>query len=303
VGETGGCSGRRALEENSLSTPHNYCGLDQTQGAFETARVVVLPVPYDGTASYVSGSQAGPRAIITASRNLELYDDELSLDISTVGIHTLPELDTQVSGPEEMVLRVRDTTDRLLQDKFVVMLGGDHILSVGPILAHAEQCKNLSVLQLDAHADLRDTYEGNPYSHACTMRRVVDHVPYVGVGIRSLSTEEAEIAASRSISLFYAREGLDDSTIRKVVNRLSENVYVTIDMDVFDPSQVPSVGTPEPGGLDWYSITDLLRTVSKQRQVVGFDLTELCPISGLVAPDFLAAKLVYRFLGYIHRSG
>ena len=266
--------------------------------------MVILPVPYDGTASYVSGSKAGPRAIIAASRNLEVFDDELVLDVSTVGIHTLPDLEVRASGPEEMVSRVRAAVTGLLQkDKYVVMLGGDHILSVGSILAHAERHEDLSILQFDAHADLRSSYEGTPYSHACTMRRVCENIPYAGVGIRSLSSEEAEYAASRNLSLFYARIGFGDSVIHQIVEGLSERVYVTIDMDVFDPSQIPSTGAPEPGGLDWYTVTNVLRAVADRKQIVGFDLTELCPIPGMVAPDFLAAKLVYKFLGYIHRSG
>jgi len=281
----------------------NFLGLEGERDSFEKSRAVILPVPYDATATYRSGSREGPRAIVEASRNLELYDDELALDTSRIGIHTAPGLEVSASGPGEMVSRVMERVSGLLRDgKFVVTLGGDHILSAGSVFAHAERFPGLSVLQLDAHADLRDSYEGTPYSHACTMRRISEKVPYVGVGIRSLSAEEAEYASRKRIQLHYARHGLDERVMERIVGGLAERVYVTIDMDVFDPSQVPAVGTPEPGGMDWYSVNGLLSFVAARRDIVGFDVMELCPIPGMVASDFLAAKLIYRFLGHVHRG-
>jgi agmatinase len=240
-------------------------------------------------------------AIIDASQYLELYDLELDREIYQVGIHTLPEVQTVMSGPEGMVHQVYQVARELLEaGKTIVMLGGEHSLTLGMVQAYQEKYKGLSVLQLDAHADLRDEYLGTPYSHACVMRRVWECCPIVQVGIRSLSSEEHLFLQQQGLVPFYMEEfaGERDSVAR-VVSSLSDIVYITIDLDVLDPSVMSAVGTPEPGGMGWYELVDLVRAVSKQKRVVGFDLVEFCPREGPTSCAFLAAKLAYRLIGYI----
>jgi len=266
---------------------------------FASSKVVILPVPYDSTTEYKSGTREGPRAIIDASQYLELYDTELDREISEVGIHTLPEVQPLMSGPEPMLERVYQIASDLLdKGKLLAMLGGEHSLTLGVVRAFREKYPELSVLHLDAHADLRDQYQGTKYSHACVMRRVWELCPVVHVGVRSMSREEHEFLVQRKIEPSYAEALASPDSVARVVSALSPQVYVSIDLDVFDPSIMSAVGTPEPGGLSWQQVLELLRAVADSKQIVGFDLMELCPREGPSSCAFLAAKLAYKLVGY-----
>ncbi|MBI4301372.1 MAG: agmatinase [Chloroflexi bacterium] len=280
--------------------PRIFGAIPPVAADLEKARVVILPVPYDSTTGYRSGARDGPQAIIDASQNLELYDRELDKETYQVGIHTLPEVEPVMSGPEAMIHRVREVTSALLEkERLVVMLGGEHSLTIGTVQAYKGKYPNLSVLHLDAHADLRDEYLGSRYSHGCAMRRVGEICPVVSAGVRSLSQEEGQFVKEHHMPIFYAETfSTAPGYLRQVVSLLSPKIYVSIDLDVFDPSIMAAVGTPEPGGLGWYEVLALLREVAQQRQIVGFDLVEFCPREGPIACAFLAAKLVYKLIGY-----
>jgi agmatinase len=281
--------------------PESFLAIPPDEAPFETSPVVILPVPYESTVSYMGGTRYGPRGLIHASRFLELYDHELDFEPYEVGVHTLPELVLPDSGPEAALVDLQRSMDALIDaNKFVIMLGGEHSVSGPPILAHASRHpdKSLSVLQLDAHSDLRAEYEGTPYSHACVMHRVHDSVRLVPVGIRSLTAEERKLIRGKQIPVVFGHELGSTGWIDRVIGALGDTVYITIDIDYFDPSLVPSTGTPEPGGGDWYSTLQLLERVFNEKNVVGCDVVELAPIPGLVAPDFLAAKLVYKLIAY-----
>lgn len=277
--------------------PRNFAALPSQYTDFETSKVVILPVPYDSTTDWRSGSRDGPMAIIDASQYLELYDEELDRESYLVGIHTLPELQPSMRGPEETVERVYNVASDLVQkEKFVVMLGGEHSLTLGMVRAFAERFPRLSVLQLDAHADLRDEYEDSRYSHACVMRRVLECCPIVQIGIRSLSQEEHRFLTQNQMRPFFA-QGLPLGE-KAIVSALSEEVYITVDLDVLDPSIMSAVSTPEPGGLSWYEVLRILRHVAQEKHIVGCDLVELCPKEGPSSCAFLAAKLAYKLIGY-----
>jgi len=281
--------------------PRNFAGISSPYSDLENSRVVILPVPYDSTTDWRSGTRDGPRAIIDASQYLELYDLELEREIYQVGIHTLPELQPDMSSPENMIHRVYTVAKELLgKDKVVLMLGGEHSLTLGMVKAYREKYEALSVLQLDAHADLHDSYLGTKFGHATVMRRVYELCPIVPVGIRSLSDEERRFIVEADIQPVYAKGAtLTENSIEQIIASLSNDVYITIDLDVLDPSIMSAVGTPEPGGLGWYELLDLLREVAKSKRIVGFDLVELCPSEGPLACAFLAAKLAYKLVGYI----
>ncbi|TET38633.1 MAG: agmatinase [Dehalococcoidia bacterium] len=281
-------------QRNFAATPEQYAD-------FETSRVVILPIPYDSTTDWRSGSRDGPMAIIDASQYLELYDHELDREIYLTGIHTLPELEPSMKGPEQTVERVYNVVSELVQKgKLVAMLGGEHSLTAGMVKAFRERFDRLCVLQLDAHADLRDEYQGTKYSHACVMRRVLECCPIVQVGVRTLSQEEHRFLAQNQMRPFFTQgRPLDQPSLDEMVSALSEEVYVTIDLDVLDPSIMSAVSTPEPGGMGWYEILRVLRQVAQQRHVVGFDLVELCPKEGPSSCAFLAAKLAYKLIGYV----
>jgi agmatinase len=275
--------------------------LPQKFSEFESSEFVILPVPYEQTTTFKAGTKEGPQAIISASKEVETFDEELKQEPFKVGIHTLEEMEVTRRGPEKMVEKVYKIAKELVDmNKRVVLLGGEHTVSIGLVKAESEKCENLSVLQLDAHADLRESYQESKYSHACVMRRIGEIAPFVGVGIRNLSLEEHGFVQKKRLALFFAKDLLkDNGWIDQVLSKLSENVYLTIDLDFFDPSIMPSVGTPEPGGLLWNQTLDLLKKVADKKNIVGFDCVELCPIPGLVAPDFLAARLIYKIIGYI----
>jgi len=278
--------------------PENFGGLEGEHSALEGSRAVVLPVPYDLTTSYQGGARLGPRAILAASRNMELWDEEVGA-VYRSGIHTLPELEPTAEGPEAMVARVEQAVDWILErGKLPVMLGGEHSLTVGAVRAAARRHPRVSVLQIDAHADMRDAYQGSRYSHACAMRRVREVSPAASVGIRSLSEEEAERFEHHPWPMWSTRQWRALGANRApLLEALTEEVYVTVDVDGLDPSIMPATGTPEPGGLDWFELVDLLRAVAERKRIVGFDVVELAPLAGQVAPDFLAARLVYRLIG------
>jgi agmatinase len=269
--------------------------LPVTYSSYKNSSVLVLPVPFDKTSSWIKGSDKGPQAIINASRNMELYDIETDSEVYKEGIHTAKAI--TAANAQTMVDKVRQQVSRALRDKkFVVILGGEHTVSLGTIQAHAEFFNNICILHLDAHSDLRDSYEGDKYSHACIMARVKEITEnIISVGIRS--TDSSELKNINKQNTFYASDiRKTKDWVRKVVGKLSKNVYISIDLDVFDSSIMPSTGTPEPGGLGWYEVLDLLEIVSKNKNIVGFDVVELCPSKNDKSPDFLAAKLIYKLL-------
>lgn len=313
-----------------FSIAHNFGGLDEKTSSFKGAKFVVLPVPYDMTASYQSGTRNGPKAIIDASTHMELYDEELDKEAYKAGIHTLPYLEPTSKGPEEMVDIVYDASRHIINAKKTpVMLGGEHSITLGLVRALKKKYPNMSVLQLDAHADMRDVYQESPYNHACIARRISEICPIVQVGIRSLSIEEMEFLKQNSeyriqntekrlekakkdiltsdfclldspvINTYYAKDIISGIPAKDICNNLTDDVFVTIDLDVFDPSIMPATGTPEPGGLGWYNVIGLLKSVAERKNIIGFDVVELCPIPGNVAPDFMSAKLVYKMMGYV----
>ncbi|MEW5955064.1 MAG: agmatinase [Candidatus Micrarchaeota archaeon] len=275
------------------SIPNTFLGRPEGAGA----RIAVLPVAYEGTASYAYGAAQGPAAIIDASKELESYDDETATEPDSLGIATLEEL-RPPSDPEKAVGAVQKAVEKIFaSDKFPVVIGGEHSISVGTVRAAKKKFPCLSVLQFDAHADLRDEYDESRYSHACTMRRIIeDGCRAVQAGIRSTDKESLEWSKGKT-KIFWAREKAEWKPGR-ILDSLDEDVYITFDIDAFDPSIMPSTGTPEPGGLLWNETLALLRKVFAEKNVVGFDVVELSPINGLHAPDFTAAKLVYKMLAY-----
>jgi agmatinase len=259
--------------------------------------VAIVPVPYDGTSTWLKGADKGPQAIIEASANMELYDIETDSEVYRKGIFTDRPVEQKLS-PEDMVEAVRQKVrEHIRKDRFTVVIGGEHSVSIGSVMAHVEGYGDITVLQLDAHCDLRDKYEGSKYNHACVMARVRELCPILQVGIRSMDSCEKEFLDKSRV--FFA-DDIHSNTgwVDQVVAKLPAQVYVTIDLDVFDPSIMPSTGTPEPGGLLWYEVLALLRAVCDMKNVVGFDVVELCPDSRNRAPDFMAAKLIYKLLSY-----
>lgn len=278
--------------------PQNFGGLETPYGDFETARAVVLPVPYDFTTSYQGGTRLGPQAILNASRNMELWDEEIGA-IYRSGIHTLSEVEPTAAGPGAMVDRVEQAVGWILErGKLPVVLGGEHSLTTGAVRAAKRRHPGLSVLQIDAHADMRDTYLDTPFSHACVMRRIREMVPAASVGVRSMSEEEAEFLKGQPAPIWSTRQFRAlGGNWAPILSSLTDEVFVTFDLDGLDPSLLPATGTPEPGGLDWYEAVDLLRAVAGRSRIVGFDVLELAPLPGHVASDFLASRLVYRMIG------
>jgi agmatinase len=267
---------------------------------FDGARVVILPVPLDRTTSYVPGTRNGPHEILVASSHMELWDEETQTDVHGIGIYTLPEMDFPFATMDEIVLEIRRVTSEIVtRGKFPLVIGGEHSITPAVVGAVAATFPGISVLQLDAHADLRDSYMGTPHNHACAMRRVLEFGPATQVGIRSLSPEEAQAIPSLATTVFYDYNMRDDpGWIDRVVESLTDTVYITIDVDGFDPAIMPATGTPEPGGLSWHEALRLLRRVIERRHVVGCDIVELSPMGGNVAPNFLCAKLIYKILSY-----
>jgi len=292
-------------QEGTFLPHRGFAGLTPPYSNLQQAKTVILPVPYDGTSEWRGGSRHGPQAIIDASQYLELYDLELDREIYKVGISTLPQVEPLLSSPQDMIDRVYQVIKGLVQkEKFVVLLGGEHSLSLGAVRAFKEAFPGLSVLQLDAHADLRDEYLGTKYSQACIMRRIFELCPISQVGVRSLSCEEKQFLTqnkncpSLHFFPFYMSDlASNTASIDQIVDSLSEDVYITIDVDVLDPSIMPAVGTPEPDGMSWRQVLDIIESVTLHKHVVGFDLMEFCPGEGPGSCAFLLAKLAYKLIG------
>jgi agmatinase len=291
--------------DERFSPPRNFAWLDAEDSEYERSRVVVLPVPYDSTASGWVGSREGPGAIIEASANMELYDIGIGTEPYRVGIHTLPELALHSAGPEAMAARIEEVVrEQVDAGKFVVTLGGEHTVAVGAARAYAKRVPGLSVLAFDANADMRDSYLDSEYNHACTLRRIseavgTEHV--VQVGLRSAEREEHEYILEQGMRFLGPREFRAEGPAA-ISALLSENVYVTFDLDAFDSSVISALGTPEPGGLHWDEVSDLLETVAGEHRIVGFDVTELAPLLGPRANAQVAAKLTYRLIGLAVRE-
>ena len=299
----------------------NYGDIRKEYCNKEKSKIVILPVPYDNTSTWIKGADKGPSAIIDASANLELYNIETDSEVYKQGIFTEAPLQVKNLSPEQLAKEVEARISALIdKKKFTILLGGEHSVSIGAIQAHAKKTADLCVLQLDAHSDSREEYHGSKYNHACVMARAREACPIVQVGIRSMDVSEKERMDSERV--FFAedicgfngkykksrdRNSREDDKnnkwMKEAVSKLSANVYLTIDLDVFDPSVMPSTGTPEPGGLFWYDVLELVRMVIEQKKLVGLDIVELCPNEKDKAPDFLAAKLIYKILSYKFARG
>lgn len=275
----------------------NFAGIADKYVAQETAEVVLLPVPYDGTSTYGKGADKGFDAMLDAAENMELYDIETNSEVYREGIYIAPTV-TEDSSPEAMCEAVKKAVQEYLKaGKFVTLFGGEHSVSIGAIGAFKDQFSDLSVLQIDAHSDLRPSYNGSACNHACAVHEASKTTNLVQVGIRSMDRVELPyVKQDNFFTMYKIRKQVN--WIAEVIERLGKNVYITIDLDAFDPSIMPATGTPEPGGLFWYETLELLKEVMKSKNVVGFDIVELAPIEGATAPDFMAAKLYYKLLSY-----
>ncbi len=284
-----------------LDTPPN-------EHVYESSRFVVIPVPYDGTTSFRGGARYGPAAIIDASRHMEDFDLALGIDASQSGIYTLPEVTPDVSSPRAVAEQARELAARAVADgKTPVLLGGEHTIAIGGARACAERFGDLSTLYIDAHADLRDSYMGTRWSHACVARRISEFCPLVEVGVRSISAEEFEFARNHpNATVHYWQPEPSAAALEALAGAVSEslspNVYVSIDLDALDPSIMSAVGTPEPGGMSWRDVNELMSAVSRRARIVGFDVVELSPEEGPVACSAVAARLAYRMMGYCLQS-
>jgi agmatinase len=281
-----------------------FGGALPTRRSFTDSEVVILPIPVDRTTSYVGGTRNGPHEILQASSHMELWDEELKVDVHGVGIFTLPEMELPFGEMEPLIEEIERVAYEIVgRDKFLVALGGEHSITPPLISAASRKYPGLSVLQIDAHADMRDAYMGTAYNHACAMRRSLEYARLTQVGIRSLSTEEAEILPRLATTIFYDVDmRRNPHWIDAVVDTLADDVYISIDVDGMDPAIMPATGTPEPGGLSWSEITALIRATAERRRIVSADIVELSPIPGMIAPNFLAAKLIYKLLTYTFAS-
>jgi agmatinase len=301
-----------ALQDLPWELPRTFLGLEGEAASFASAGVVVLPIPYESTVSYQGGTRLGPDAIIQASRFVELYDQELDGEPGMeIGVCTLPALHLTSAGPEAAIGELRACMDAVLEaagDRLVIGLGGEHSITSAQVLAHVDRLpegRRLTVLQFDAHGDLRVEYEGSRFSHAAVMAQCIDRVDLVQVGIRAIAVEERALMRERaaSITTVFAEEMWeDDAWVERAYAALGDDVFITFDVDYFDPSLMPATGTPEPGGPSWYPTLKLLRRVLTGKNVVGADVVELAPMGGNAAPDFVVAKLVYKMIGY-HAEG
>lgn len=274
-----------------------YAGIEEQYAKLDTAKIVLIPVPYDGTSTWQKGADKGPQAFLHASENMELYDIETGTEPYKQGVY-LADAVTENSSPEAMVDAVHQTTKKYIKrNKFVTIFGGEHSISIGTIRAFNECFDNLTVLHIDAHADLRKEYEGSSCNHACAVYEASQTTNLIQVGIRSMDVSELSVMDQDKV--YFAHEmAQDDAWMDSVLDQLTENVFITFDLDAFDPSIMPSTGTPEPGGLLWYETMDFLKMVFEEKNVVGFDILELCPNPDEKASDFLAAKLYYKMLSY-----
>ena len=285
--------------------PNNFGLLEPAMSDYETSRVAVLPVPFERTTSYGKGTTSGPAAILRASQAMELYDEELAAEPYVQGIATLPPFLPEAFNMDEGLAELQEACKaHMEQGKFLVTLGGEHSLTQAPVKAAREVFGEIGVVQFDAHTDLREEFEGTPYSHASVMKRVVDSgIPTLAIGIRSLSAPEAELVRERSLPVIWGYQ-LDraEELFPEMLAALPEKIYLTFDIDYFDPSIVPATGTPEPGGGLWYPTLRLLRHLFREKRVVAMDVLELAPVGGLPASDFLTSKLIYKCLGYLQEA-
>jgi agmatinase len=274
-----------------------YAGIPKENAALENSKIVLVPVPYDGTSTWQKGADKGPDAFLIASENMELYDIETDSEVYLQGIF-LASAVTENESPELMVQAVYETVKNfILKKKFVTAFGGEHSISIGTIRAFNECFDNLTVVQLDAHADLRREYEGSTCNHGCAMYEASQTTNLIQVGIRSMDAAELRVMDKEKV--FFAHEMVENDYWKEIaLEIMTDNVFITIDLDVFDPSILPSTGTPEPGGLFWYETLDFLKRIFKNKNVVGFDIVELCPNEIEKSSDFLAAKLYYKMLSY-----
>lgn len=280
-----------------MKTNRNYAGIPDEFAQLEKSKVVLIPVPYDGTSTWGKGADKGPDAFLEASENMELYDIETGTEVYRQGIYLAPAV-TEAASPEAMVNAVHQATKEYIKrNKFVTLFGGEHSISIGSIRAFNECFDNLTVLHIDAHADLRESYDGTPYNHACAVYEAAQNTNLVQVGIRSMDKIETTVMDEEKT--FFAHEMVtDEYWMDKVIDSLGDQVFITFDLDAFDPSILPATGTPEPGGLLWYETLEFLREVFREKEVVGFDIVELCPNEVDRSSDFLAAKLYYKMLSY-----
>lgn len=276
----------------------NFGDIPEQFSSYDTAKIVILPVPFDTGSTWIKGADKGPLAMIEASANMELYDISTNKSVYELGIHTAPAVEGFESAELLSAEVYKRTLELLADSKFPVLIGGNHSITIGAARAMAESYKHLTVLQFDAHADLRQEYEGSPFNHACVMARAKETAPICQVGIRSMSEEETGSLDSQRVFFAHKIAG-QRNWHKKALKTLSRNVYITIDLDVFDPSVMPSTGTPEPGGLYYYEVLSFIRKVAKKHRIVGFDINELCPNPANKAPDFMASKLLYQTLSYI----
>jgi len=281
----------------------NFLGLGDAYSSPERSLFNLIPVPYDATSTYRPGSRTGPQALIDASRNIEIYDHQLASEPAMVGVATLDEVPVTCADPARMVDAVEAAVAPVAaRGKIPVVLGGEHSVSVGAVRALAGREK-VFVVSLDAHADLRDSYQGTGFSHACFLRRAREVAGGCVLGVRSVSPEEVEYAAGSGTKVVFADQMVGPAAGKVDLDFVPETVYLSVDLDVLDPSIMPATGTPEPGGLGWYDVMDLVTRVVRGRRVVGFDVVELCPLAGNPAPDYTAAKLVYKIMGTIVKFG
>jgi agmatinase len=302
VAGSGSPSAKSKRARLAAPAPRLFLGVAPEESRLERARVAVIPAPFDQTTSYLPGTRFGPRAMLEASRQVEFFDEELDREPFEIGVATLEEIEVDPADAEAGLRRLEGVVEAVAEKGIVPFtFGGEHSLTLAPVAALARRFPGLSVLQLDAHLDLRDAYQGTKLSHACVMRRIRElGIPTVAVGIRSVSREEADYVHAEKAPVFLGREirakGLP---VDEIVNKLGNPVYVTVDLDAFDPAYVPGVGTPEPGGMTWEEGLRLLRAVFERRQVVGMDIVELCPLPGQIVSDFFAAKLAHKMIGYL----
>jgi agmatinase len=278
---------------------NTYAGIPEELATLKNAEVILTSIPYDGTSTWGKGADKGFEAFLYASENMELYDIETGTEPYKYGVYLESPLKVKEDTPEEMVAKVYAKTQELLKKKkFLTFFGGEHSVSIGILRAFAEKYKNLTVLQLDAHTDLRQKYHGTKYNHACAVAEAQRYTNLLQVGIRSMDISEKKYLQKGKV--YFAHEIMDnDFWMEECIGKMTDQVYITLDLDVFDGSIMPSTGTPEPGGMNWYQVLQFLRMVFRRKNVVGFDIVELAPNPNNPAPDFLTAKLYYKMLAYL----
>ncbi|WP_185853302.1 agmatinase [Blattabacterium cuenoti] len=279
-----------------------FAGISKKYATIEKSKTVLIPVPYDSTQTWKKGSRKGPKAFLSAAEHIELYDIETDSEVYRRGIFLVPPIANNSISSKEMVQKVYNVTKKyLLKEKFVTLIGGDHSISIGSIRAFGEKYPNLSILHMDAHIDLRPAYKGNPYNHACSMHEASKKYPLIQIGIRSMDILEKKFLQKGNV--FYMHEIYkNDLWMQKAIQKMSKYVFISIDIDVFDPSIAPSTGTPEPGGLDWYTTLKFFKKVFEKKEIIGFDIVELLPNEKESSTDFLAVKLYYKLLSYKYES-